>query len=1051
MAHRELLKTSRRLVALMLLGALMVVAGSVGSAEAFDERDTHPRLTEASLRRSLLDATLRNDLGITGGLDAALKGQTGEPQTVLEWARRGARGEDIPTCRASNHFHNPLLPFDRSGVGDLPFSGLCRASFGRIHSNVTWATRFVAPAEVGPDTGNPFDWSAARRRYLEALTTMAPIEREAALARTFETLGHLMHLVQDLAVPAHVRNDFMSHLDCVPQAAPVPNWCLNAFERFVQQRPGLVDIVGTTPISFDGQLVTRFWDLDRYTGANPSADLAQGLAEYTNANFASLYTLFTESLPAGDLRAFPFPRLSSTDLEDLVAQRIALRGEVEAGANLDDRLLYLSKINDGERITPFAKVGYLTKFLMSPAFPGVHPFITHTFQIDDAVHDAYALKLLPRAIGYGTGLVDYFFRGKIDYVVDPATPGNYLIQNLGREDMSGTFKLYYDAKDGRRKPVPGRNGGEVVWPTNWQATAGSLPAGVRQQMSVTPDFDPPADAKTLSEYMLVFTGEMGQETPANSGVGAVVGKAIKNPYLGGLYLAGLDANNQILSLKVDPSGVTVLSGFDISQADSAHPDGVFVGNFGKFDPLQRVLGTMAFEGFSTLPKSYLTKQASIDPTTGLHQPLSASFVIQTFSGPRIFSFLPSRPSNVTSSQVRWIANSPDPALGTFEFLFVGTSTSPQDATLAYTRQFTLNGAPQSTSGELKLPKLTSPESYAQFFDAAKPLLISGDGTLIAGFARRSNGAGGILRTQVRIALGATPTATLESTLYREETVQIQPPSLTNTVVGSCSITVRRQDGTTQTLTSEKRELDEFAGSFEVRYSEEFPFDFLNGSLAKYTLFTRNKSFNRRHFIDCVVGGDDWNGTAFVPKFHIDRVGETISHNSSLQLLQFQGGDFPNGQLDPPLTHVTTEVLFPGVNVGPVGLTRIQPGFGGNGITQYTHQYDGGSPIGPLFLTISVPDSLPPAQQVVRPLTLRRDDVIYAEPATPGGSFTVHKFRGMDVTNTPYVADASAVGEVFFATSDLSTIIHEPKQGSMPVIDRSQLPANLVRLLAAFWF
>ncbi len=36
---------------------------------------------------------------------------------------------------------------------------------------------------------------------------MLPHEREAALANTFRVLGHVAHLVQDVAAPAHVRSD----------------------------------------------------------------------------------------------------------------------------------------------------------------------------------------------------------------------------------------------------------------------------------------------------------------------------------------------------------------------------------------------------------------------------------------------------------------------------------------------------------------------------------------------------------------------------------------------------------------------------------------------------------------------------------------------------------------------------------------------------------------------------------------------------------------------------------------------------------------------------
>jgi hypothetical protein len=48
-------------------------------------------------------------------------------------------------------------------------------------------------------------------QVLDAQTKATKGDREAMLAETFLRLGYVLHLVQDLAVPAHVRNDFGSH------------------------------------------------------------------------------------------------------------------------------------------------------------------------------------------------------------------------------------------------------------------------------------------------------------------------------------------------------------------------------------------------------------------------------------------------------------------------------------------------------------------------------------------------------------------------------------------------------------------------------------------------------------------------------------------------------------------------------------------------------------------------------------------------------------------------------------------------------------------------
>ena len=277
-----------------LVGLLLVATLALsGPGEAFDDVDTHPRITDAAAGKSSLDSRLKDDLALPGGLDTTLIDPSGRPLSVVRWLRRGSTLEDAPPCRARNHFHNPLRPFTSSGVTDLPFfvrDACADTPFAVTRSNVLWGTRFVSPVEKGPGAGNPFDWDAARLAFREALIAGTRAEREAALARTFETLGHVAHLIQDLAVPAHVRNDFQAHLQHLNPFAGFGRWTEDGLERFVRRNPQLVAeaaaAAATLAVEFTLKPLTRFWDLDLYMGATPSRDTAQGLAEYTHANFA---------------------------------------------------------------------------------------------------------------------------------------------------------------------------------------------------------------------------------------------------------------------------------------------------------------------------------------------------------------------------------------------------------------------------------------------------------------------------------------------------------------------------------------------------------------------------------------------------------------------------------------------------------------------------------------------------------------------------------------------------------------------------------------------
>jgi len=998
------------------------------------ELETHADLSQAALLSSVLSqpsSAVLTDLGLeeSVNIDRQFPGSSGVESSITQLFRTGARFEDsFP--RPRHHFYDPFnnRPLTILGI-----------EVGRTSPD--WALEDGGQISGILGIGaQDFSFVDARGYLFKALTLPSEADRKKNFGLTFQTLGQVIHHLQDMAQPQHVRND--AHLD---------NLSLFGLENINPfANPSLYELWtdgnrGSLTSLFTGYAPT-YSPSDRNTFNVPRnlwhTPGGKGIADFTNRNFVSAGTNFDKP------GLFASPVLdegnkTERDIQQLCAdanppcRNANLTGTITFYGNpVDDRYSGGPPVNN-----PFASS--LSIFDRDLTKAGQSRIFTLNRFNFSAAHSF----LIPRAVGYSAGLINYFFRGKIDFVPDPANPGGFLIQNLGPEPIKGQFALYYDDRNGERHPVPGAGGNALVWDTTvlLASASGMLNAGASLPV---PGFTPPTNPapKTIAEYMLVFSGEMGEERAdaASNARGAVVGKMVKNPYQGGLYLAGLDANNNVLSLKVDPSGVTVLSGFDISKADAAHPNGVFVGNSGKFDPLQHVLATMAFQGFNVIPKAYLTKQAAVDPTSGIHQPLSATFAIPN-APPFVFnilSFVLSQPTDLAFQQVRWVAKSPDPAIGTFEFAFFGTRT-PQSASLSYTRRFTVNGTAQTTSGGLELPTLTAPESYAQFFDATKPLLISGDGTLLANFVRQPDTRGGVFRTQLRIQLGAAPSAALETAHFPEITVRNALQTSTTTVIGSCSLPQTNEVGPVTTVTSTATRTEELAVDFEVRFSEDIPIEFVNGKLATFNRSSVRKRLWTRQSSGCVVSANNFNGTGFTPNFHIDRSAETVNLDSGMAQIQFNGGAFLMGQLDPPLDVVHTELG---------GDRRIDFVEGLYFKKQFSQHYDGGIPVDPGTLTTLT--ATPPASviafQIVRPLTDRREDVIYTATQIDGSQKTIPTFRGLDLTNKPYVADASPVGEVFFATSDLSTIIHEPKALSMPVIDRSMLPTNMIRLLAAVW-
>src|SRR5439155_932178 len=142
--------------------------------------------------------------------------------------------------------------------------------------------------------------------YYQALTAASGDSRQAALAKVFLGIGHLMHLVEDAGVPSHSRNTCHAGYKV----------CANSpFEEFVLSRKQWesdcgcacsvpdTDFIGLAPLvppdsvfssAFGSDLTPAVGLIDsrKYFAATPkdaavTLDPGIGIAEYSNAGFAN--------------------------------------------------------------------------------------------------------------------------------------------------------------------------------------------------------------------------------------------------------------------------------------------------------------------------------------------------------------------------------------------------------------------------------------------------------------------------------------------------------------------------------------------------------------------------------------------------------------------------------------------------------------------------------------------------------------------------------------------------------------------------------------------
>lgn len=466
------------------------------------EIETHEAINEHVARNTVaeftLDTYLKIALGIQDGIADSLNDQD-KTQKVWQWLSLGGRYEDAPPentiryRRSRNHFHDPTKSWDRAYYSG-PFS-FC--SLGQCpESAILWAQGPQPINDLIYNPGGDWSWKKVREYYYTALSgkdyysnnevAPAKTQRDSYFAKTFRGVGQLMHLVQDMSVPSHVRNDLHFFYD------------YEAYVKDLQFRnsASFVSLL-TSPVTFDPSILTlpsnslapipiaNIFDTDQYDGT--TSTLAQtwgtaiGLAEYTNANFFSEDTI--------DSSEFPFPSRA-------VSSYNICKDTAPAFSRAQKRW-YLSRTS-----CPQDSQGVVDHFLTKGLFTGLQTMVTGT-QWDDKVYESYARNLMPRAVGYSAGLLKYFFRGKL--AVSPVDDYSVKVYNFSDEPLnSGVLELYYDDEQDNRH-----------WCGTLTVQSPITTGKDSGPISLVPM--PPTNNKHPGRYLAVFKGILGGEE------GAVVG------------------------------------------------------------------------------------------------------------------------------------------------------------------------------------------------------------------------------------------------------------------------------------------------------------------------------------------------------------------------------------------------------------------------------------------------------------------------------------------------------------------------------------------------
>jgi len=355
----------------------------------------------------------------------------GNDETLVRLVACGSMFEDAPGTRSLNHFMDPSN------------SGAPLSVWPTSLSSAQWALQ----DELSKSSSQEFSYWSARKYFYAALTTRgiasAPGSRDDLWGRTFQSIGQIIHHLQDMAQPQHVRDD--AHLDKkfhdfdIP--LPTPEIGLiheSRFEKYSAFNSNGVARIGSI---LDGGGFDPVYPRLRTQLTSPRAFWtgAAGVADYTNANFVSGRTNFTATTaglaqantgypspaPAGSGRQLSVVEAFGDEPIPTVVQQFC----ADVGAERCRMTFYATPVNDNESSPSSTNLRASTEsvfdedlngHMISYAAGGRLITTARIFALNRLNFNAAYPYLIPKAVNYSAGFINYFFRGKLEIALPEA-------------------------------------------------------------------------------------------------------------------------------------------------------------------------------------------------------------------------------------------------------------------------------------------------------------------------------------------------------------------------------------------------------------------------------------------------------------------------------------------------------------------------------------------------------------------------------------------------------------------------------------------------------
>ena len=303
--------------------------------------------------------------------------------TAIGWLVAGSVMADSTEGLAAQHFFNVE---DGRGLDPDDLGNLAARLRHRLLAALS-RHRLPPKGAAAPDwimnPANPMGLAGFQSQYAKSISARTPAERERHLAGALLAAGAMLHVLQDMGSPSHVRGDVRAHFD---RLGPDPSDTGSRFEHIAALAFGRLGVPAPGSIESDRPLRAFF-----------TAEDETGLADRTARSWFSAYTL---------------PGNLDLGRDPLHAIRERLPGTLARKSPAPPPHLDIMRAREGHARIETASGVCLANYHVDSR--------RLSWSIQDTCAVEQLASILPTVAGYSGGLLETLFRGSMSFDVAPA-------------------------------------------------------------------------------------------------------------------------------------------------------------------------------------------------------------------------------------------------------------------------------------------------------------------------------------------------------------------------------------------------------------------------------------------------------------------------------------------------------------------------------------------------------------------------------------------------------------------------------------------------------